>query len=249
MPKLIVDAGTTWTKLFELFEVNEDFSLNPLLIDFSFNLENYQFKDINENMILGNIYIFPSREINKLSIDFDAATGHMAKSKIKAEGKYENEIIALACGSKKLINNLDDATIIDIGSRDIKWIKFKDGKYKDLDWNGACGSATGATLEMLCKFYNINPLNLVENKDKIPLTCGVFGMEKIMDLIANGAQPSDAIAMFIHGLAFNTWNFAKNPEKIYLSGGFCENECFIKSLSFYCEVIKLGRFALLEGLY
>lgn len=249
MPKLIIDAGTTWSKIFEIYETNEDLSVNPLLSDFLYSSKNYSFENSNKTKVNGKIYILPSRELNKISIDFDAATGHMAKNKLKPDSKYENEIIALACGSKKLIKELTDATIIDIGSRDIKWIKFQNGKYKDLDWNGACGSATGATLEMLCKFYDINPLNLKQNKNRIPITCGVFGMEKIMDLISNGTEPAESIAMFIHGLAYNAWNFAKNPEKLYLSGGFCENECFIKSLEYYCEVVKLGRYALLEGLY
>lgn len=249
MPKLIIDAGTTWSKIFEIYETNEDLSVNSLLNDFLYSSKNYSFENRNETKVNGKIYILPSRELNKIPIDFDAATGHMAKNKLKPDSKYENEIIALACGSKKLIKELTDATIIDIGSRDIKWIKFQNGKYKDLDWNGACGSATGATLEMLCKFYDINPLNLKQNKNRIPITCGVFGMEKIMDLISNGTEPAESIAMFIHGLAYNTWNFAKNPEKLYLSGGFCENECFIKSLEYYCEVVKLGRYTLLEGLY
>lgn len=249
MPKLIIDAGTTWSKIFEIYEKNEIFSQNFQLNKFAHDSNNYIFRDSDKNIINGKIYLIPSRELNKMPIYFDGATGHMAKNKLKPDSKYENEIIALACGSKKLIAELNDATIIDIGSRDIKWIKFQNGKYKDLDWNGACGSATGATLEMLYKFYDLNNLNIQPNKEKIPITCGVFGMEKIMDLIANGTNPADAIAMFIHGLAYNTWNFAKNPEKLYLSGGFCENECFIKSLNYYCEVIKLGRYALLEGLY
>lgn len=249
MPQLIVDAGTTWSKIFELFDDKEEAKPNIILEKFIVNTLNFNFFDKNGKKLIGNVYLLPSNLLKKMPLLFDAATGHMAKSKIKECGKYENEVIALAYGAKKNISDLSDSTIVDIGSRDIKWIKFKEGKYNDLDWNGACGSATGATLEMLCKFYNVNSASLKESKEKIPLTCGVFGMEKIMDLIANGEDPANAIAMFIHGLAFNTWNFTKNPETIYVSGGFCENKCFLNSLNYYCEVQPIGRFVLLEGLY
>jgi activator of 2-hydroxyglutaryl-CoA dehydratase len=173
----------------------------------------------------------------------------MVKNHIKRDGNYENEVIALAYGAKKLLNNPDNAIIVDLGSRDIKWVQFKDGKYKDLDWNTNCGSATGATVEMLCKFYNVDPAAIEIQKERIPVVCGVFAMEKIMDAIANDIPAEIAIAKYIHGIAYNTWNFARQPKKIYLSGGFCLNPCFVKSLELYCEVIVLGRFVLLEGLY
>ena len=79
-------------------------------------------------------------------------------------------------------------------------------------------------------------------------TTEFFGMEKIMDSISNGESAKEAISKFIHGLAFNAWNFAKRPEKLYLSGGFCENKCLVDSLKNSFEVETLGRFILCEGL-
>jgi activator of 2-hydroxyglutaryl-CoA dehydratase len=101
---------------------------------------------------------------------------------------------------------------------------------------------------MLLKFYNVKPEELKFDEEKFNVTCGIFGMEKIMDAISGGITPSKAISKFVHGIAFNAWNFAKRPEKIYLSGGFCENKCLTESLSKYCEVVPLGRFVLCEGL-
>lgn len=69
-----------------------------------------------------------------------------------------------------------------------------------------------------------------------------------MDDIAKGAKAEFAVSKFIHGIAFNAWSFAKKPDKLYLSGGFCENKCFVDSLSKYCKVIPMGRFLLCEGL-
>ena len=187
-----------------------------------------------------NYYIVNSSTIKSSDIIPDFSCGHMANS-------TENEIIALALGSQK--RGIDpNATVLDLGSRDAKWIRFKDGKFHDMDWNTSCASSTGATAEMLLKFYDINSNQLKFNSEKFTVTCGIFGIEKIMDSISNGAKPEEAISKFVHGIAYNAWNFAKRPEKIYLSGGFCENKCLTDSLSNYCEVALLGRFVLCEGL-
>ena len=159
---------------------------------------------------------------------------------------HENEIIALAKGAKKYID--DNATVLDLGSRDAKWISFKDGKFHDMDWNTSCASSTGATVEMLLKFYDLSVDDLKFNPEKYNITCGIFGLEKIMDSISKGENSASAVSKFVHGLAYNAWNFAKKPEKLYLSGGFCENKCLVDSLKNYCEVVPLGRFILCEGL-
>ena len=69
-----------------------------------------------------------------------------------------------------------------------------------------------------------------------------------MDSISGGEKASIAVSKFVHGIAYNAWNFAKKPERIYLSGGFCENKCLVDSLKNYCDVVLLGRFILCEGL-
>ena len=186
-------------------------------------------------------YILPSRVIKAQNIGPTRSCGHMSNAS-------ENEIIALAQGAKKREIS-SNATVLDLGSRDAKWIKFKDGKFHDMDWNTSCASSTGATVEMLLKFYGVRAEELAFNDEKFAVTCGIFGMEKIMDSISAGVKPSEAISKFVHGIAFNAWNFCKKPEKIYLSGGFCDNKCLVDSLKNYCEVELLGRFVLCEGLF
>ena len=218
---IYLDAGTTYSKII----TNE--------------------KTFNETFFVGEknnlfYYIVPSNIIKTLNITPSASCGHMAQAN-------ENEIIALANGAKK--RNIDsNATILDLGSRDAKWIKFQDGKFHDMDWNTSCASSTGATVEMLLKFYDVSAEELSFTSEKFAVTCGIFGMEKIMDSISSGIKPAEAISKFVHGIAFNAWNFSKRPEKIYLSGGFCENKCLVDSLKNYCEVEILGRFVLCEGL-
>ncbi len=220
--KLYLDAGTTYSKIISDEKIFE---------------QEYLVK-IKENFYY---YIMLSKFIKSKNIIPTASCGHMSNAN-------ENEIIALANGAKKR-GISEDATILDLGSRDAKWIKFKSNKFHDMDWNTACASSTGATIEMLLKFYDVKITDLEFNDEKFSVTCGIFGMEKIMDAISSGEKPAEAISKFIHGIAYNAWNFAKNPEKIYLSGGFCNNDCFVDSLSKYCQVVKLGRFVLCEGLY
>ena len=218
---IYLDAGTTYSKI-----ISED-----KIFDNNFCLRNYNGK---------NYYILPSKIIKEQNIIPTRSCGHMANAS-------ENEIIALANGAKKL-DIEPNATVLDLGSRDAKWINFKNGKFHDMDWNSSCASSTGATVEMLMKFYDVKSKDLTFNEEKFAVTCGIFGMEKIMDSISEGVKPAEAISKFVHGIAYNAWNFAKRPEKIYLSGGFCENKCFVDSLKKYTEVIPLGRFVLCEGL-
>ena len=186
-------------------------------------------------------YILPSRIIKAQKIVPTRSCGHMSNAN-------ENEIIALAQGAKKREIS-SSATILDLGSRDAKWIKFKEGKFHDMDWNTSCASSTGATVERLLKVYGVSADELAYDDEKFAVTCGIFGMEKIMDSISAGVKPAEAISKFVHGIAFNAWNFCKKPEKIYLSGGFCDNKCLVQSLEKYCEVELLGRFVLCEGLF
>ena len=219
--KIFLDAGTTYSKIISDEAISEDLSL--------YKTENGLF-----------YYILPSSQIKNLKLDYTHSCGHMSNAD-------ENEIVALANGAKTY--DIDsNATILDLGSRDVKWIKFKDGKFHDMDWNTSCASSTGATIEMLMKFYDVKPDELKFNEEKFAVTCGIFGMEKIMDSISSGCKPSEAISKFVHGIAYNAWNFSKNSDIIYLSGGFCENDCFVDSLKKYTKVIRLGRFVLCKGL-
>ena len=229
--KIYIDAGTTWSKIISTEEIE-------CLKEF---MDCHADKSAHNNKYF--YYILPSSKVKDYNLKFEKATGHMSSNNGE---KPENEIISLVKGIKGKIDK--DSLILDLGSRDAKWIKLKDCKFFDLDWNTSCAAATGATVEMLLKFYDLKAEELTFNEEKYPITCGIFGLEKIMDDISKGVNKKEAVSKFIHGIAYNAWKFAKNPKKIYLSGGFCENKCFVKSLSKYCEVELLGRFVLVEGL-
>ncbi len=225
-----LDAGTTWSKILTVKKcVEKDCTQNP-----SKNLSG----------IKKEYKIIRTKDLKTLNMDFEITTGHSANTK---GARFENEAVALSFGAD--IKDKGTVTLLDLGSRDAKWVKFKSGKFLDMDWNTNCASATGATIEMLLKFYEINPSDLILTKEKYPVTCGIFGLEKIMEDVSKGIKPAVAISKFITGVAYNAYNFTKNPDKIYLSGGFCENKCFVEALRLYCEVIPIGRYVLADGLY
>jgi activator of 2-hydroxyglutaryl-CoA dehydratase len=172
----------------------------------------------------------------------DIACGHNCKHKTNLE---VNELVALAKGARHLIND-DSFVLVDVGSRDIKSVIFKNGKYAGCDWNYMCGAMAGFTVELLGNHFKIDYNQVEVTQEYLPVKCGVLGMGELFDRIADGMPVEQAIAMFIKGIARSIYNFAGKSEKIYLSGGLCENKLFVSS--FPCEVILLGRYVQIEGL-
>ncbi|HET6457207.1 MAG TPA: ATPase [Armatimonadota bacterium] len=197
------------------------------------------------NLDDGVTAILPTQQVLRdESLRFDIATGHLGRDRTD---RYENELIALARGSLKLIED-DDFTVVDIGSRDTKYVSFHGRKLRKLDWNQKCGASTGFTLELLAQYYGIDFEMLAVADKPIPVTCGIFAIEGIFEAIIKGGPAETALAAFVHGIALNVYNFAQRPKALFVSGGLCANRCFLDSLYRYCEVIPLGRNVLLEGL-
>jgi activator of 2-hydroxyglutaryl-CoA dehydratase len=73
-------------------------------------------------------------------------------------------------------------------------------------------------------------------------------MEKVLEHVSTGTPPEEAVAMFLHGMVRNVFDFSGRPGRLYLSGGFCENDCFLQTMGKYCTVTPLGRTVPLEGL-
>jgi len=175
---------------------------------------------------------------------FDLATGHSGMNRC---GEFRNELLALTAGAGRMVDS-DSFTVVDVGGRDIKLISMQNGSVSRIDWNLSCGSTTGATIELLGNYYGVDFSELPASDKWVNVTCGVFGMEKVLEFVSNGGLPSEGVARFIHGLVRNVYDFAGRPEMLYLSGGFCENRCFLETLKKYCEVKPLGRAVLVEGL-
>jgi len=196
-----------------------------------------KFLDLDENIPR----LIPTREMDK-STKVDVATGHNGK---RYSARYVNELTALAKGGEALIST-PDFTLLDCGSRDIKYIRYEGGKVKDMGWNAECGASMGFTIELLERYYDLNFSQLEVPLSSFSVTCGVLGMSHIFDAVVSGESEAAAVARFVKGIALNAYNFSDKPQVLYLSGGLCDNPLFVKS--FPCQVMVLGRFVLLEGL-
>ncbi len=185
--------------------------------------------------------LIPTRELDR-SLHVDVATGHNGK---RYATYYINELTALARGGQVLIKE-KSYTLLDCGSRDIKYIRFQDGKIDAMGWNSECGASMGFTIELLEKYYTLDYSRLPVPKSSFSVTCGVLGMSHIFDAVVEGVSEAEAVAKFVKGIALNAYHFSGSPKRLYLSGGLCNNPLFVASLP--CEVTPLGRFVLLKGL-
>ncbi len=197
-----------------------------------------KFLDLNQN----TPRLIPTRELTRSSLRVDIATGHNGK---RYAEHYVNELTALAKGGEILLHE-KSFTLLDCGSRDIKFVRYELGKIKDMGWNAECGASMGFTIELLEKYYNLDFSLLDVPASSFSVTCGVLGMSHIFDSVVNGQSESEAVARFVKGIAVNAYNFAGKPKILHLSGGLCDNPLFVNS--FPCRVVSLGRFVLLEGL-
>jgi len=185
--------------------------------------------------------VIATRELGR-ELRVDLATGHNGK---RFADHYVNELTALARGGEEMIGE-DSFTLLDCGSRDIKYVRYEGGVVKDMGWNAECGASMGFTIELLERYYDLDFGKLRVPPSSFSVTCGVLGMSHIFDAVVNGESEAEAVAKFIKGIALNAYNFAGRPEHIYLSGGLCANPLF--TASFPCRLDALGRWVLLEGL-
>lgn len=185
--------------------------------------------------------IIPAREIPR-DFQVDIGTGHNAKRRSK---ETLNELTALAKGGVRLIKD-PDFVLLDCGSRDLKFVHFKNGIMEDMGWNTECGASMGFTIELLATYYHLDYAQVPIPASGFSVTCGVLGLSSIFDAVAAGSSELEAAGKFVRGIARNAWRFAGAPDKLYLSGGLCDNPLF--TACFPCELISLGRFVLLEGL-
>jgi activator of 2-hydroxyglutaryl-CoA dehydratase len=170
------------------------------------------------------------------------ATGHNGK---RFTDTYVNELTVLARGGEKLIAE-DDFVLLDCGSRDIKFVQYKNGRLHDMGWNSECGASMGFTIELLARYYDLDYHELPIPERPFSVTCGVLGMSRIFDAVVSGIPEAEAVARFVMGIAINAYRFAGSPDRLHLSGGLCDNPLFVQS--FPCEVVSLGRYVLLTGL-
>ncbi len=190
----------------------------------------------------GERRVLPTRESGDVRADL--ATGHNARRRAP---RSVNELIALARGGLRLVKE-PEFTLVDVGSRDVKYVRLREGDLVGMDWETTCGALTGFTLELLGRYYGLDYDQIEPAGIAAPVTCGVLGMERLFELVSEGASVEEAVARFVRGVALNAHRFAGEPGRIYLSGGMCDNRLFLRSFPPGVVVVPMGRFVLVEGL-
>jgi len=190
----------------------------------------------------GERRILPSRQARGITAHI--ATGHNAH---RHAPTHVNELIALAQGGARLIPE-QEFLLLDVGSRELKYVHLRQGELVGMDWTATCGSLTGFTLELLGRYYALDYDTIPPTEKSLPVTCGVLGMEQLFELVSQGLTEEEAVARFARGIAINAHRFIGEPDSFYLSGGMCENRLFQRSFPAGVQVHPLGRFVLVEGL-
>ena len=123
----------------------------------------------------------------------DIATGHNGRN---YADYYVNELTALARGGERLIRE-DSYTLLDCGSRDIKFVRYEHGRVADMGWNAECGASMGFTIELLSAYYGLDYASLAVPRTGFSITCGVLGMSHIFDAVVSGVSEAEAVARFV----------------------------------------------------
>lgn len=174
----------------------------------------------------------------------EVGTGHNVRARA---GRMVNELVALAEGGLEMIDE-PDFVLADVGSREIKYVRFEGRRLKEMNWSTSCAALTGFTLELLGSYFQIDFDRIEPAEESVPVTCGVLGMEQIFELVASGVSEANAVARFTRGLVENALRFAGSPKRLHLSGGMTSNRLFLQSVPRGVEVVPLGRFVLVRGL-
>ena len=77
--------------------------------------ENKNYSDKEKNVFKGRTFLFPSVFFASAPVKFDGATGHMVKERLIPGGKYQNEVISLAYGAQKML----DDSFFDLGGHSL----------------------------------------------------------------------------------------------------------------------------------
>jgi len=97
-------------------------------------------------------------------VQADLATGHNARRRAP---RHVNELIAMAQGGEQLISE-PEFLLLDVGSRDVKYVHLRRGELVGMDWTTTCGALTGFTLELLGNYYGLDYGAIEPSRKSVP---------------------------------------------------------------------------------
>lgn len=182
------------------------------------------------------------------------ATGY-GRVSVPYADKTVSEITCHGKGAAYLFN-AKDCTVIDIGGQDTKIISIAKGKIVDFIMNDKCSAGTGRFLEIMANTLGVSLSEMFDlagtgSGISISSMCTVFAESEVISLIGSG-QPKQNIAYGVVESIINKvislcGKHTSYNTSFYLTGGLCESNYIIESLSKRLEstVVSspLGRYA------
>lgn len=237
-----IDIGSTSAKAVVLNE-NNDIVYKIVMPTGWSSLETANI--IKEKLADTNIYYTDSKFV---------ATGY-GRVSVPYADKIVSEITCHGKGAAYLFN-AKDCTVIDIGGQDTKIISIAKGQVIDFIMNDKCSAGTGRFLEIMANTLGVGLSQLFKLAKtgtgiSISSMCTVFAESEVISLIGSG-QPKENIAF---GVVESITNKVKSlcgrhaspNTSFYLTGGLCESDYIIESLSKKLEATvisnPLGRYA------
>lgn len=180
------------------------------------------------------------------------ATGYGRISVPYADKTY-TEITCHGKGASYIYEN--NCTVIDIGGQDTKIITLDGGVVTDFLMNDKCAAGTGRFLEIMANTLGVSLVelsNLAKNGSGVSISsmCTVFAESEVISLIGSGTKREDIAFGIMDSIANKVKAICckqRNIGNYYLTGGLCENEFILESLSKKLEsevkANHLGRYA------
>lgn len=182
------------------------------------------------------------------------ATGY-GRVSVPYANKTVTEITCHGKGAAYLFNT-DACTVIDIGGQDTKIISIAGGQVVDFIMNDKCSAGTGRFLEIMANTLGVSLSelsNLARTGSGITISsmCTVFAESEVISLIGSGQSKQNIAFGVIESITNKVKSLcgkhASSNNNFYLTGGLCENDYIIESLSDKLEAAvissPLGRYA------
>lgn len=133
----------------------------------------------------------------------------------------------------------EDCTVVDIGGQDTKVITIENGMVTDFIMNDKCSAGTGRFLEIMANILGVDINTLCDLASKgggatISSMCTVFAESEVISLIGRGEKKEDIAFAIIDSIVSKVKSLCgrhSNGDKYYLTGGLCECDYVLESLS------------------
>jgi predicted CoA-substrate-specific enzyme activase len=184
-------------------------------------------------------------ELQKNGIDTDNArfvsTGYGRRA-VEFADKTVTEITCHAKGAAYLFGD-GAINVIDVGGQDTKVISLEDGRVEEFYMNDKCAAGTGKFIEVTAGRLGV-PLDKLDQiasersrELEISSLCTVFAESEVVALVGRGASKEDIAWGILNSVAkkvgteYSRLHDRERP--IYLTGGLCESEYFMRLLERY----------------